>query len=199
MATGEIQGVVNRFLERLAALNAEREKILATLEMLRSEGADIPAELPSASWTGADLELPGKSKTPPTPGPRSEIRPDTFFGLSHHKAARRYLSELGHADKLENILNALTAGGVNIGGANPTETLRAVLRQNSSVFVRVSENTYGLREFYPHLGDKNPKDVNSRKKRSRKGDRTRGRRGLKPKSSRGREPIKNEESGAGPE
>ncbi len=164
----ESQDTLSRLMERLARLDKERERLLIAIQVIKNEGGDVgdASSMPPSSESGEPSGIALASQSGP-PARRPEIRPDTFFGLSQHQAARRYLLSLGHADRLDNILKVITTGGVEIGGASPLATLRATLAQNSSVFVRVSPGTFGLREFYPQLGNKNEGGRRSSKPKKR--------------------------------
>jgi hypothetical protein len=162
----ESQDTLARLTERLARLDRERERIIIAIQVIKNDGDWSDGSAPSGP-SQATAESPSDVSSPSlvtTSGRRPEIRPDTFFGQSQHQAARRYLQLLGHADRIENISKAISAGGVEVGGANPTQTLRATLAQNTSVFVKVSPGTFGLREFYPQLGSRGT-EPSSRKQR----------------------------------
>jgi hypothetical protein len=148
------QDTLARLTERLARLDQERARLLIAIQVIKGEnGNDAVPEQDEGE--GGELSLPALS---PPPARRAEaIRPDSFFGMTQHQAARRYLQNLRHADRIENILRAIVSGGVEVGGASPLDTLRAMLGQNTSTFVKVSPGTFGLREFYPHLGNKDVK------------------------------------------
>ncbi len=152
----ESQDTLARLRERLSRLEQERQRILIAIQVISGE-----SDLGNGSTVGGPDEASADTAASPViPSPsvrRPEVRPDSYFGLSQHQAARRYLQGLGHADRLENILRSIVAGGVEVGGANPLGTLRATMGQNTSVFVRVSPGTYGLREFYPQLGNRGEK------------------------------------------
>ena len=150
--------ILQRLQERLAVVNAERDKLITAIEVIGfavpgSSDEPTPAEssievepnLPARTYGSGQLLQVKQSLA---------IRPDTYFGMSHHQAARQYLKDLGHADRIDSILKAITSGGVEVGGVNPSETLRAMLTKNSAFYVRVGPNTFGLREFYPHLQQK---------------------------------------------
>lgn len=161
------QDTLAKLRERLARVEKERANLRIAIQVITGEDQDWEeGDVPSEQRAIAVPDMPSLQASPKSR--RMEIRPDSFFGLSQHQAARRYLQTLGHADRLENIFKAITAGGVEIGGASPLETLRAILARDSSVFVRVSPGTFGLREFYPQLGNKSE-------------PRIRGRRAAKPK------------------
>jgi hypothetical protein len=151
-------------MERLSRLDREREHLLIAIQVVKNEGGEWNESAAAASDSGG-VEASRPSPAGPAQQVRRvpEIRPDTFFGLSQHQAARRYLQGLGHADRLEGIYKAITTGGIEIGGASPLETLRATLAKDSAVFVRVSPGTFGLREFYPQLGNKSEPRIRGRR------------------------------------
>jgi hypothetical protein len=184
MGSGEVQAVADRILEKLAAINEEREKLLAALEVLQGEGAQVPDGAFSAT-TRTSGESNGFRGGILLGGRRPEVRPDSYFGLSQHEGAKKYLSELGHADHIDNIFKALTQGGLTIGGARPVETLRATLRQNTKVFVRVGESTFGLRAHYPHLREKKSElmDASDRARQYRQRKAAKGKRGRPKKEA----------------
>jgi hypothetical protein len=77
-------------------------------------------------------------------------RPDEFFGMSQSEAAAAYLKKVGHAVHLDQILEALRAGGVKFEGKEPKTNLYTVLVRGTRRFVLVSPSTFGLMEFYPN-------------------------------------------------
>jgi hypothetical protein len=146
------QETLARLKDRLARVENERKDILIAIRVVEGGRGDI--DLASAADEPEAGEITSAPPQPPPVRRGEPIRPDTFFGMTQHQAARRYLQGVGHADRIENILKTILAGGVEVGGANPLDTLRATLGQNTSTFVKVSPGTFGLREFYPHLGNK---------------------------------------------
>lgn len=82
-------------------------------------------------------------------GKRPVLRQDEYFTKSHGEAARDYLSRVGHAIPLDDLLDALKKGGCKVGGIDPKKTLStALLRNNWKDFIRVGDGLIGLRSFY---------------------------------------------------
>lgn len=158
--------VLNSLFEREAALAAELRDVQVSIKVLGGQPQQAGAGMTGAGGAGASPASNGFAQQPKGASP--EIKPDTFYAMSHHQAARTYLQMVGHADKLENILAALQLGGVEIGGIKPAETLRATLVQNSKVFAKITSNTFGLREFYPHLGDRPNQNPREKRKKAAK-------------------------------
>jgi hypothetical protein len=78
-----------------------------------------------------------------------KIRPDEFFGMSQTEAATAYLKKVGHAVHLDQILDALRAGGLKFSGQDPKTNLYTVLVRATRRFVLISPGTFGLLDFYP--------------------------------------------------
>jgi hypothetical protein len=73
-----------------------------------------------------------------------------FYGLSQTKAARRFLERAGRTrpQKTEDILAAITRGGIRVGGKDPAGLLyRLMLRDKA--FRRVGTSLWGLDAWYP--------------------------------------------------
>jgi hypothetical protein len=82
----------------------------------------------------------------------TEVRADQFYGMSQSEAAKAYLSKIGRAVSLDELVSALNKGGARVGGASPKKTLYVGLMRNPMrEFVSPSENHIGLRSFYPGL------------------------------------------------
>lgn len=84
-------------------------------------------------------------------GRSPEIRPDEFFAMTISDAARAYLTKVGHAVTIDNLIEALRAGGCKLSGANPKKVLYISLVRNTRDFVPVGSGFLGLRSFYPGL------------------------------------------------
>jgi hypothetical protein len=103
-------------------------------------------------------------QNPPANGKRPDIRPDEFFGKSHGEAARLYLTRVGHAVTLDELLDGLKRGACKVGGADPKKVLYvSLLRNNGRDFVSVGGGFVGLRSFYPNLKSSPTKPPASRK------------------------------------
>jgi hypothetical protein len=101
----------------------------------------------------------------------TDVRPDEFFGMSHNEAAKAYLSKVGRAISLDELVAALKKGGAQVGGATPKKSLYvSLMRSPIREFVSPSENHIGLRSFYPGLpkGDKSPKAGKAKKGKPKK-------------------------------
>lgn len=97
-------------------------------------------------------------------GKRPSIRPDEYFTKSHGEAARDYLTRVGHAVAMDELLDALKKGGCKVGGVDPRKTLyTALIRNNWHDFISVGNGFVGLRTFYG-----TPKSAKTRTKQSNK-------------------------------
>ncbi len=144
------------FLEKLLAERATKADELTKLDFAIEAIRRMLGEQPEQS------EVEGLSPRP-TQVLRQELvrqvgtlstRPDEFFGMSQTTGAEAFLRKVGHAVGLEQILDALSKGGLAIGGGDPRKTLYTQLVRATRKFVLVSPNTFGLRDFYPNLGKK---------------------------------------------
>jgi len=109
-----------------------------------------------------------------SPSSKGDIRRDEFFAMTISEAARAYLSRVGHAVSLEEMLEKLKAGGCKVGGANPKQTLYISLVRNTREFVPTGSGYIGLRSFYPGLkagtaknGDKQKRTKSKHKHKSK--------------------------------
>lgn len=129
----------------LQKLLAERDRIDRDIEALkRIMGIeDIPTDIGAGSSAEPRGSFSGNAKI-------LHIRPDEFFGMSQTDAAAAYLKKVGHAIHLDQILEALRAGGVKFTGKDPKTNLYTVLVRGTRRFVLVSPSTFGLIEFYPN-------------------------------------------------
>jgi hypothetical protein len=88
-----------------------------------------------------------------------KIVPGEFFNQSQTDAAAAYLKKVKHAVSVDQILEALKAGGIKFEGAEPKASLYTVLVRATKRFVLVSPNTFGLIEWYPDRKKKEKKSV----------------------------------------
>jgi hypothetical protein len=79
---------------------------------------------------------------------KPSVRRDEFFQMSQSAAARAYLKMVGRAVLMDELLNALRAGGAQVGGTDPKRTLYVSLKANKKDFVWPNKDTVGLAEFY---------------------------------------------------
>jgi hypothetical protein len=90
--------------------------------------------------TGANIN--GRSK---------EIRPDQFYGMSISDAARQYLTGIGHAVAIEELIDALKKGGCKLSGQYANKVVYTALIRNTKDFTVPQQGYVGLRSFYPNL------------------------------------------------
>ncbi|MGA9056989.1 MAG: hypothetical protein WB763_10810 [Terriglobia bacterium] len=75
------------------------------------------------------------------------IRADQYFKKGITAAAKEYLKAKGSAAKVEEIIDALTKGGCELG-ANALKNVKISLSKNSRIFAQINEDTFGLWEMY---------------------------------------------------
>lgn len=133
-------------LERLVAKRDRLNEAISALERILAGESTQAGEGTGELLPGGTMSL--RSVKPPA------IVPGEFFGKSQTEAATAYLKKIGHAVHLDQILDALQAGGVKFEGSDPKKTLYTVLVRATRRFVLVSKNTFGLLEFYPNRAKK---------------------------------------------
>jgi len=101
-----------------------------------------------------------------------DTRPDEFFGMTQGDAAKIYLEKIGHAVSMEDLIQALSAGGCTVGGVDPKKTLYISLVRNTREFVPVKSGYLGLRKFYPNLKPGAIKKTKTRKSKKKHPKRT---------------------------
>jgi hypothetical protein len=129
----------------LQNLFAERDRIDRDIEALkRIMGLEeVQADSGHATNRDPNLSFGGTTKA-------LHIRADEFFSMSQTDAAAAYLKKVGHAVHIDQILEALKAGGVKFSGKEPKINLYTVLVRGTRRFVLVSPSTFGLVDFYPN-------------------------------------------------
>lgn len=146
MEDKEYDTVLQGLVRKREGLLAELSKVntaIGAIEELAGKPLSTPADANSGVAAESTLtELPSKEL--------GTIRPDEYFGLSQGQAAKKYLQKVGHAAHIEEIMKGITQGGIRVAG-NSTRNLYIALVRNTTDFVLVGTNTFGLREFYPHL------------------------------------------------
>jgi hypothetical protein len=128
--------------EKVAAIKsdpamAEVLKLQAGLNALESLAGD-------PSTTLAQLFGMDRVDAPAAP----LIRADEFYGLAPLEAAKRYLKKRGEARQFDDILASIRAGGCRV---ESEEDLRLSLARSTYEVAKISENLYGLVEFYSHI------------------------------------------------
>jgi hypothetical protein len=133
-------------LERKA--NAYRASVNVLLER---DG--LPPKYPNGGGDGPSLREAGSSGSS-TP---TQVKPDAFYGKPQQTAVRELLairkaSGTGPA-KPNEILDGLRSGGYQVEAKSDEIALvglRAMLRKRTTVFHKLPNGTWGLREWYPN-------------------------------------------------
>jgi hypothetical protein len=123
--------------ERIAELDAEIGDVTDTAAI---GGESIPAAYSAAKAGVVD-------------GTRPKLRDDEFTGMTYQSAAKDYLTRVGHAVSMEELLEALRNGGCPVGGVNPKKTLYiSLIRGREFKPVPGKPGMLGLRSFYQNRG-----------------------------------------------
>lgn len=121
----------------IADLEAKRDQINATIEMLKALRSTATVTLPAATANQ-------RRETEP------EIRRDSFFGMTIPDAARKYLTIVKATKSNPMLCQALLDGGFKTSSANFSEVVRSTLQRNRD-FVKVN-GEWGLSEWYGNRG-----------------------------------------------
>jgi DNA-directed RNA polymerase delta subunit len=84
----------------------------------------------------------------------SDVHPGEFYGLSRPQAATALLRKVGKPLTTTQIFEGLKEASFDVSGKNALNVLYTALKRSGDVR-KVAPNTWGLREWYPHL--KEPK------------------------------------------
>jgi hypothetical protein len=133
----------NHYDAVIADLEAQREKITTTIEMLQG----LRGFSNGTSKQGTDQ---GRAEMD------SDIRSDAFFGMTIADAARKYLGIVKKAKSTSDIAVALEAGGLKHASKDFNTTLRSIIGPRRDEFVRVNGD-WGLTEWYPGMRNKDRK------------------------------------------
>jgi len=126
----------NPYVAVLADLERQRDQINTTIAMIKRMmglSVDEPLMSSTASQNGTEV---------------SEIRSDTFFGMSISEAVKKYLAMMKRPRRVTDIAKALDEGGLLHGSKNWLATVQTTLTRMKGVVVRVP-NGWGLMEWYP--------------------------------------------------
>jgi hypothetical protein len=146
--------------------------LIRRIEADLGEASEEPVtlDLPPLSVPTITLEQNGDRK-PSVNGKRPEIRADEFFTMTQGEAARTYLTKVGQAVSLEELVEVLNKGGCPVGGADPHRTLYIALIRNTKDFCKIPNGYIGLRSMYSGLkaGAVQKATPNKKKIKSKKG------------------------------
>ena len=130
-------------LKGKAARIAELDQEIGDETDLASVSGELAAQVSSAA--PAQIGVSG--------GARPKLRDDEFTGMTYQNAARSYLERIGFAVSMEELLDALRAGGLPVGGVNPKKTLYiSLVRGREFKPVPGKPGMLGLKSFYVNRG-----------------------------------------------
>lgn len=147
----------NRYQQLIDEIKPRLDEMASIEALVRRLAADAgePANIPSFNalpGLGGVESLPASTSSARSNlgNQRAHIRPDEFFGMTQTEAARAYLKMTGgRAISLDELVNALQAGGAKVGGADPRRTLYVSLKVNpKKEFVWPTKDHVGLAEAY---------------------------------------------------
>lgn len=131
-----------QMLEKLLAERAELDQYIAFLQRRLGLSTSTPSGSPSViSAASVDLASSG-------------VHPGEFYGLSRPQAATALLRKVGKPLTTTQIFEGLKEASFDVSGKNALNVLYTALARSGDVR-KVAPNTWGLREWYPHL--KEPK------------------------------------------
>lgn len=139
--------------------NPERElltKLLAERAELDQHITFLQKRLGEAHLSGSESVSTGSSSPNPFSVERlgsSGIQRGEFFGLSRPQAAAALLKKAKQTLTTTEIFEALRETGYDVSGKNALNGLYTALSRNAEI-KKVAPNTWGLREWYPHLKEK---------------------------------------------
>lgn len=140
----EAQVLEKQMLEKLLLERAELDQHIAFLQRRLGLPVSPSASLsPSASVPSGSVDLAS-----------SGVHPGEFYGLSRPQAATALLRKVGKPLTTTQIFEGLREASFDVSGKNALNVLYTALTRSSDVR-KVAPNTWGLREWYPHL--KEPK------------------------------------------
>lgn len=169
MSTNDpLKPALEHYRQRRLGILDELRKVELTIRQLEIDLGEPVSDRPMAdSYNFAEPTADRATPSVPGSGKPPTIRQDEFFGMTQSEAAKAYLSKVGHAVPMDQLVEALQTGGCKVGGVSAKRTLYISLVRNIRDFVPVSSGVIGLRAFYPSLkstASTNAKSVSKRKK-----------------------------------
>jgi hypothetical protein len=133
-----------QLLEKLLIERSELDRHIAFLQKRLGGGVvslenGPPVSAPAGSFSAGDLTAMG-------------IQKGEFYGLSRPQAAAALLKKVKQNLTTSQIFEALKETGFDVSGKNALNGLYTALSRNTDIR-KVAPNTWGLREWYPHLKD----------------------------------------------
>lgn len=126
------------------------ETVLADLKAKRAALDSAIAAMESVMAQGG---APISAGIPSQPNRETEIRPDSFFGMSIPDAAKKFLAMSNRNPKsTQQIADALQSGGMTSDSDNFANSVGSVLNRVDRLggdIVKISRGMWGLVEWYP--------------------------------------------------
>src|SRR5215213_2180309 len=135
MSTNDpLKAALEHYRQRRSSILEELRKIELTIRQLEAdtgEASDDRADnySPMLGETFGEKPFVGSSKGLPS------VRHDEFFGMTQSEAAKAYLTKVGHAVSMDQLVEALQSGGCRVGGVSAKRTLYISLVRNIRDFV----------------------------------------------------------------
>lgn len=139
----EAQAPEKQMLDKLLAERAELDQHIAFLQKRLGLPVSPSASLSPTTMASGSVDLAS-----------SGVHPGEFYGLSRPQAATAFLRKVGKPLTTTQIFEGLREASFDVSGKNALNVLYTALSRSPEVR-KVAPNTWGLREWYPHL--KEPK------------------------------------------
>lgn len=165
--------IINLIRERIAAMSENDitleqrllEKLLAEREELDVQISFLQKRIGQPLPTSAPANEPVRGLASGAIRPESTpIRKGEFFGMTRAEAAIALLGKLKRTMSTNEIFDVLSESGLDMSGKNVLSSLYTTLLRHPDLR-RVAKNTWGLKQWYPHLREqpkkKNGSDLSS--------------------------------------
>jgi len=122
-------------------LEKERDRIIDMIAFARGKAGQPPEESNGAG-SPRQTSLASSAEIP------TELRGDTFFGMTVADAIKTYLAMVKRPQRAADIARALEQGGFLHSSKNWLNTVQATLTRQKGIVVKMP-NGWGLAEWYP--------------------------------------------------
>jgi len=140
----EAQALERQLLDKLLAERVELDQHIAFLQRRLGMPVSVTGSAsPSVTLSVGPVDIAS-----------SGVHPGEFYGLSRPQAATALLRKVGKPLTTTQIFEGLKEASFDVSGKNALNVLYTALTRSGDVR-KVAPNTWGLREWYPHL--KEPK------------------------------------------
>lgn len=148
------KAVVDDLLQEYESKVVDLNELERAIRML-SKRYGIEVELPPFGPDAVSATAQTRAKT---------VQVGQFYGKSGTQGTAAYLELVDEPKTLEDILDGLKAGGLEIGGKDPRTTLYTQLVRATHSFVKLPTGHFGLLDWFPEEKDR-------RSRRSKRGKR----------------------------